>query len=159
MAKSNEPKNFTTVNKLCCCLSLKTGMTIVGWIKFVLSVLAVAVGFAQIIAYLIDESLDYLNINVPDLGIITFSVLIIVFNALNAYVFYIFIQGIKLEIDSKILPYLILNGVYIFFVLFATVAAMNVYMLIGLLIYIYIYICAFNLYSIFSSISTEYNVV
>lgn len=71
MGKSNEPKNFTSVNKLCCCLSLKTGMTIVGWIEFALAVAAVLIGIAQIIAYAVDPELDYLNINVPDLGTIS----------------------------------------------------------------------------------------
>lgn len=71
MGKSNEPKNFTTVNKLCCCLSLKTGMTIVGSIELIFAVAAVLIGIAQIIAYIFDPKLDYLNINVPELGTIS----------------------------------------------------------------------------------------
>jgi hypothetical protein len=71
MAKTNEPKNFNTVNKLCCCMSMKTGMTILGWIELIISFFAVLVGVAQIIAHFFNPELDYLDINVEGLGVIS----------------------------------------------------------------------------------------
>ena len=71
MGKPTEPKNFTTANRLCLCLSLKTGLSILAWIELVLAVVAVLVGIAQIILLSISSDYDYLNIDVKDLGTIS----------------------------------------------------------------------------------------
>lgn len=41
MRKQVEPKNFDTVSKLCCCIKLETGMTVLALLKLILCVLIV----------------------------------------------------------------------------------------------------------------------
>lgn len=66
-----QPKNFATVNKLCCCLKLETGMTILAWVKVIISIIGIMFSVVQIIVH--DTSIDYLTFHFGIEGISEFG--------------------------------------------------------------------------------------
>ncbi|CAG9805754.1 unnamed protein product [Chironomus riparius] len=150
MKEPLEPKNFDTVHLLCGPLGLKRSMLAFVGIKLVLAILGIFLPILQIILILVCKEYTYLDPGIKNLTPITFCVLLIIFNTVNAIVFFFFVQAVRKEHAASVLPYLVLNGVYIIFYTFITVAAMSPFMFLGLLFYLYIYLCAFSLYTIFS---------